>query len=280
MSNFYQHLTPDYQEKVLKRWEPIINVGDAIGDEYTKIATAMVLENTQNEFDEGKVSLNEEMYAAPGGALGAQTTPYTQTQSDARIPAIVIPTVRRIFPELLAHECVGVQPMSGPVGFAFAFRALYNLYGKGHGGMQDKEIGYNNMSAEFTGASGAAVTANASYWTSFAGSSNATLYNGVYYPNGQGAALAGSETWQIGTDMPMAGFRMEKGVVEAKSRKLAAHWSLELAEDMQKMHGVNVDSEMVNILSYEIQAEIDRQLLSEMVKAAINGGMVSRWTPV
>ena len=78
----------------------------------------------------------------------------------------------------------------------------------------------------------------------------------------------------------MAKFELIKAAVEAKTRKLAANWSPELAEDMMAMHGVDVEAEMINILSYEIAAEIDRQLLNEQVKSAINGGKTSIWTPV
>lgn len=274
--SMFQHLSPDYQEKVTKRWEPVLKAGGDITDEYTKVATAMVLENTQREFDEGKTLIAEDgMSAAQGGVFGST---FDYGANDARIPTIVIPTVRRIFPELLAHEVVGVQPMNGPVGFAFAFRAKYGTEGKGNAVVSGDELGYNNMESAFTGASGNA--GSGSYWDAYAGTGGTNLYGAKAGFGGQGAGLGDSEFWSIGTDMPLANFGMEKGIVEAKTRKLAAYWSLELAEDMAKMHGVNVDGEMVNILSYEIQAEIDRQLVSEMVKAAIGGNKVSTWSPV
>ena len=285
----YQHLTPDYQEKVVKRWTPVLNAikGD-IKDEYCRVSTAMVLESTQREFEAGngrRSLLTETMSAGAGGAFGSQSPSLAGTTNDARIPTIVIPTVRRIFPALLAHDVVGVQPMNGPVGFAFAFRAKYGLYGKNNASMNGKEIGYNKMDSGFTGASGNPMPYTSTQRTAyenFVGASpwNSSLYSADVYKNGEGAGLGGSEFWSIGSDMPMAEFGMEKGVVEAKTRKLAANWSLELAEDMEKMHGVNVDAEMVNILSYEIQAEIDRQLVNEIVKAAIGGNRISTWTPV
>lgn len=298
MNSMFQHLSPDYQDKVLKRWTPVINAGGKINDEYRKISTAMVLENTQRDFDE---QLNEaynnaafggqpagidgggafDTYTA--GAYGGTGTGTYGPAPDSRIPTIVIPTVRRIFPELLAHDVVGVQPMNGPVGFAFALRATYGQDGTMGSATQNAsagtEIGYNQLDSTFTGSSGNA--GSGSYWQAYAGSTTpAGLYGNQVWSGGQGATLGNSEWAAIGTDMPMAQFRMEKGIVEAKTRKLAANWSLELAEDMKKMHGVDVDSEMVNILSYEIQAEIDRQLITEMVKAGINGGRTSSWDPV
>lgn len=314
----YQHLTPDYQENVLKRWSKVLEAGNTISDPNTALATALVLENTQREFQKGQ-RLNESYTGATtslggfgaqagatagggsggGGALGSA---FDFSVNDSRIPTIVIPTLRRIFPELLAHNVVGVQPMNGPAGFAFALRAQYGLNRTGLAGdasIQGEEIGFNNIHSDFTGASGMTalndaglysasvsgvgamnpVQASNTLWQSFAGTSADELARA----NGLGETLANSEWWKIGEDMPMSHFVMEKGIVEAKTRKLAAHWSLELAEDMMNMHGVDVDSEMVNIMSYEIQAEIDRQLLGEMVKAAIGGPAGetnSTWSPV
>lgn len=286
--NMYQHLDPDYQERVLQKWNGVIDAGGEIASNQTKIATAMMLENTKVELDKKSPlkSINEAYSDGMGANIagtdggGALGTAFDYGTNDARVPSIVIPTVRRIFPELLAHQVCGVQPMSGPIGFAFAFRALYGPNGKGTVA-ENVEIGYNSIDSAFTGASGLAITGSNAYWQAFAGSGSATSEGvNAYGEDGQAASLTDSEWWKVGTDMPMAKFKMLKGMVEAKARKLAAHWSLELAEDMANMHGVNVDNEMVNITSYEIQAEIDRQLLSEMVKASINGSRYSSWSPV
>ncbi len=299
----YQHLSPDYQETIMKRWSKVLDAGEPIRSETARMATALVLENTQREFKgltesyAGAIASTGGMGATagstlPGGPLGST---FDYGPDDARIPTIVIPTLRRIFPELIAHDIVGVQPMGGPVGFAFAMRFQYgaNAAGGAATPVQGTEMGYNSIESHFTGASGllanddttnygqtvpgVGTTTNAdSYWQAFAGTA------GLAGTDGMGAGLGAAEWWKIGEDMPMAQFRMEKGVVEAKTRKLAANWSLELAEDMKKMHGTDVDSEMVNVMSYEVKAEIDRQLLGEMVKAAIVGGSAhtSEWSPV
>lgn len=291
--SIFQHLTPDFQEKVLERWQPVLDAGDEIQSEQVKLATAICLENTQREFDKGMIGESYAGSVSQAGAFGAGNLGtlgggafghYTHgqyTNTDTRMPSIIIPTARRIFPELLAHNVAGVQPMNGPVGFAFALRALYGINGKGgtNGAPSGTELGYNLLDSSFTGLSGNA--GSGSFWQSFAGTGGATsLGVNTYNEEGQGETITQSEWWNIGEDMPMAQFQMEKTVVEARSRKLAAQWSLELAEDMMNMHGVDVDAEMVNIISYEIQAEIDRQLLTEMVKAAINGSRTSTWTPV
>jgi hypothetical protein len=294
MLPLYQHLKPDYQEKCLEKWSPVLDMGEPIKDIRVKMATAIVLENTQMDFvDHGLIT---ESYTGQAGGFGAQAgatpggspagggalgTAFNYGTADSRIPAIVVPTIRRIFPELVAHDIVGVQPMNGPVGFAFAKRSLYGVNGKG-GDRSGTELGYNYLDSGFTGASGNALTG--SYWEEFGGPAGggASAFGGTnaYGTDGQAAELGDSEWWNVGEDMPMATFRLEKGAVVAKTRKLAAHYSLELAEDMMKMHGIDVDSEMVNDMSYEIQAEIDRQIIAEMVKAAISAGNTSNWSPV
>lgn len=303
MSEMMQHLTPGYQDAVLERWTPVLEAGEDKLTEQVKLATALVLENTQRDFDKDTTLMEsygggmggQTVGGAGGGAFGSYPggANYGGTGNDARMPTIVIPTVRRIFPELLAHSVVGVQPMNGPVGFAFALRARYGANG-GLGGAQvpeQTELGYNMIDSTFTGISGNSVTTPSSavsYWQSFAGATQPNPYAGTntYGEDGQAANLAESEWLKIDQDMPTAKLTMEKGIIEARARKLAAHWSLELAEDMMNMHGVNVDAEMVNIISYEIQAEIDRQLLAEMVKGALdvkNSGanaQVSTWSPV
>ena len=240
----YQHLTPDYQENVLKRWSKVLEAGNTISDPNTALATALVLENTQREFQKGQ-RLNESYTGATtslggfgaqagatagggsggGGALGSA---FDFSVNDSRIPTIVIPTLRRIFPELLAHNVVGVQPMNGPAGFAFALRAQYGLNRTalaGDASVSGQEIGYNTINSDFTGASGMTaqdesgnysatvdgigamnpVQASNTLWQSFAGTSAAELARA----NGIGETLANAEWWKVGEDMPMSHFVME-----------------------------------------------------------------------
>ena len=314
----YQHLSPDYQETVVRRWSKLLNEGDKIRSDSARVATALVLENTQRAFQEsytgnlsslGAMGATGGTAAAPtavngGGAFGTSGTGTSTTQGtygpgDSRIPSIVIPTIRRIFPELIAHDIVGVQPMNGPVGFAFALRFQYgaNSGGGTVADVQSDELGYNTVHSAHTGTSGLVELNDSTYygqtvdgvgagasqsdelWQAFAGSTAGTY-------NGMGASLGQSEWWKIGEDMPMSQFRLEKGVVEARSRKLATHWGLELGEDMMNMHGIDVDAEMVDVMSYEVKAEIDRQLIGEMLKSTLVGDSVTRnkyistWSPV
>jgi hypothetical protein len=283
-------LDRNYQLAIAEKWSKVLDAGEGIKNENVRIATAMVLENAQSDADRQQMVREATvpagaMMAAPAGAFGDYSGANAFGTSDARIPSIVIPMLRRIFPELIGHEIVGVQPMNAPVGFAFALRSNYGTAGQfqsdlgSHEVASGTELGYNNLDTTFTGASGAAPTPTA-MWQAYAGAANTSLYGGETHVAGQGASLLASEWAALGTDMPTANFELKKAVVEAKTRKLGASWPRELAEDMMNMHGIDADSEMVNIISYEIQAEIDRELISECVRAAITEGRTSTWSPV
>lgn len=264
------------KEQLLEKWQKVLDAGDGIKNAEVRLATAKVLENTQSDRTAGSL-VAEDLATTAGAGLGTGTT---IGANDMRWPSIVIPTVRRIFPELIAHELFGVQPMSSSLGYAYAIRALYDEAGQfelNGTKFKGEEIGYNKLDTQFTGTSGG-VPASAiatAYWQSYAGNA----VTGVNF-TGQGATLAQSEGAVVNSNYPMAKIDLVKGPVEAKSRKLAANWSPEMQEDLANQHGVDVDAEMTNILTYEVQAGIDRQLLTSSVKNAINGGFTSEWTPV
>ena len=282
--------TDPHQKKLLKRWGKILESGKKIEDENTKVVLAQILENTR-QFYVNKGMLNEAGipgvagtsqadivgYKKNGVLRGADSYPYThgvEGYGDFYLPNVVMPMLRRIMPDLIANELVSVQPLNGPVGFALAYRPLLNTHGQFSPELtaQDgREIAYNPTDTRFTGKQKAAEEGlSAEYWEAYGG--DAWL--------GEGAPVGEHEWAKLGYDYPTVSFGLMKSTVEAKTRKLAAHWSPELAEDMQAMHGIDVEREMVNTLTYEVGAEIDRQIVTEMVKAAIIGGSVSKWTPV
>lgn len=317
-------LTDPHQRKLLKKWGAILESGKPIESETTKIALAQVLENTRNYYQMHGM-LNEagiaqanivgskgsgfgpEGVAGKGVMTGDYSVPYAgTTYGDYYLPNVVMPMLRRIMPDLIANELVGVQPLNGPVGYALAYRPTYDdatraggersavgaygldpanntAYGQlpGLTANAGAEIAYNPTDARYTGISGDASSfgigdakapvAGEDYWSAYGGDQWL----------GEGAPLGDSEYANLhrGT-YPTMSFGLVKTAVEAKTRKLAAHWSPELAEDMQAMHGIDVEREMVNTLTYEVGAEIDRQIITEMVKAAIVGGSVSKWNPI
>jgi len=271
-----------YQEQLVTKWSPVLDAGDPITNPQKRISTAMVLESTQKDFEKRGMITEDESGMGVGVAGNGTASTGVLGTSDYHWPSIVIPTVRRIFPQLMAHELVGVQPMTAPIGFAFALRAKYGANGQlgvGNLDLSTTELGYNTVDTRYTGVSGlldgtaASATTTLDFWSSYFGAANTTF-------RGQGQSTATGEYATLNGTYPMAKFDLIKAGVEAKSRKLAANWSPELAEDMMAMHGIDVDGEMINILTYEVGAEIDRQLLTEMVKSAITGGKTSTWTPV
>jgi hypothetical protein len=140
------------QDAIYAKWQKLVNVGKDIKDESLKLSTAIVLENAQRLVDHnaktanGRSLLCEAASPAGVGTLNAfgPATPgdsYANTTGDARVPSIVIPMIRRIYPQLIAHKLVGVQPMQAPIGMAFAFRAKYGRFGRGDVA-EGTEIGY------------------------------------------------------------------------------------------------------------------------------------------
>lgn len=152
------------QEQIFAKWKNLINAKNDIKDDVLKMSTAIVLENAQALVDHeaktrgGRSLIFEAAGIDNGGAFGPGTaaTSYANTArpdgtvGDARVPSIVIPMIRRIYPQLIAHKLVGVQPMQGPIGMAFAFRAKYGRFGRGANSEGD-EIGYLNANAAFSG---------------------------------------------------------------------------------------------------------------------------------
>lgn len=297
MTNSY--IADPHQRKLLKKWAPILDTGKKIVSESTKVALAQVLENTRNYY-KMKGMLNEAGTFGPRGGItqagvvggapstrpdgGVLTGPnswaYTDPQGaygDYYLPNVVMPMLRRIMPDLIANDLVGVQPLNGPVGYALAYRPVYGTHGQAGVGdlTSNAEIGFNPTNTAWTGkqlSANAAEAKDAEAWKAYAG------LNPNW--NGAGQDVGTAEYANLTDTYPTVSFGLVKSAVEAKTRKLAAHWSPELAEDMQAMHGIDVEKEMVNTITYEVGAEIDRQIITEMVKAAITGGSVASWSPV
>ena len=287
-------LPTNYQAQCLKKWSPFLESAafSRIDDERKRINTALILESTCADFERhlGPQALKESVSSAGSTGVFGVTGDYAKT--DARMPSIVIPTIRRAFPNLIAHDVVGVQPMHGPVGFAFALRALYGERGKGTVAA-GTELGYNTVDAAFSGATGA-VSAFAggseaeAAWNSFAGTNVTQAEDAtgslnppkVLNPDGTGADTAGSEWWKFGSSMPSVSFKLIKETITAETRKLGANWSMELEEDMASMQGIDVRGEFVDMIGYELQQQIDRQILGQIVSSALEAGNVSTWSPV
>lgn len=300
----------DRADHLLEKWAPVLDYTSdtvkSIRDDNTRLNTAVLLENQERWCFEESNSTGGGSFggAAQGGTIfnpaGQYSSSDTYASGDARLPKVLIPMIRRTFPELITNEIVGVQPMSGPVGLAFALRYTYQSDPLGYGvdgtnsstnakassgpgtppgvyssydgntasgGISSVELGYQLLDTRFTGASSSQLTGNDDYFK--------------FVDQDKGVAQILS-AFEITGQIPQVEVKFEKTAVEAGTRRLGARWSVELEQDLKNMNGIDVDAEITNAMSYEIQAEIDREMLMRMIQAAINAGYqkgFSVWSP-
>jgi len=250
-------------ESLQKKWKPILEHADLpeIKDAYKKAVTTMLLENQEQYLKE----------SAPTNFSGNLDGP--ATSNVARWDPILISLVRRAMPNLIAYDICGVQPMSGPTGLIFAMRSRYiNQTGP--------EALYQEADTGFGGSGSTGTTADGVYDTStFAANSsgvdpfetangptkpNGAAYGGRGYPTVNGEALGDTAT----NSFPQMAFSIEKTTVEAKTRALKAEYTMELAQDLKAIHGLDAETELANILSSEILAEINREVVRTLYQTA------------
>lgn len=239
-------------ENDLKKWAPVLDHADApeFKDNYRKAVTAKLLENTE-------CALNEER--AANGMLNENNT---TTGSITNYDPVLISLVRRAMPNLIAYDVAGVQPMSGPTGLIFAMKARYNDVdspGAGNVTTADTEALFNEADTDFGG------TGTHGGTDPYADTLDSPQ---VAYTTGTGIATA---TAEAGTPAEL-GFTIEKATVTAKTRQLKAEYTMELAQDLKAIHGLDAESELANILSSEILAEINREVIRSINSTAKTGG--------
>ena len=221
-------------ENEMKKWAPVLEHKDApaFQDSHRKAVTAKLLENTE-------IALQEERVQS--GFLNENNV---TTSAVSKFDPVLISLVRRAMPNLIAYDVAGVQPMSGPTGLIFAMKARYNDTASSPSltkiGTDDVEaLGLDEPQTAFSGP----VSTTA------------------------GEALGGDNGAAFG-DM---GFTIEKAVVEAQTRGLKAEYTMELAQDLKAVHGLDAESELANILSTEILAEINREVINSINSIAVTG---------
>jgi len=238
---------------LLDKWKEVLDEGESFRNPRVKRSTARMLENehtylTETNFTQG--TLNRNLAYAPGNYQD------TSAIGSGDFFQIAIPMVRRTFPELIAHDIVGVQPMSGPVGLAFAIR--FRAQGT-YAGVTNQELGYNYMDSSYSG-----VSTSAGFVTS------AGEELGSDVQTGDDCCEKGLGIGD-GTNIAEVNMTVEKAQVDAKTRKLRSRWSLEVAQDLKAMHNLDLEEEMMDMLAYEITAEIDRELVTAVnAQAATN----------
>jgi hypothetical protein len=238
------------RQDLVKKWAPILEHESApkIRDNYRKEVTAVLLENQEREMAKQREALFE---AAPANAVGS----YGDTGGFAKFDPVMISLVRRAMPQMIAYDVCGVQPMTQPTGLIFAMKSRYSTQG-------GTEALFNEADSDFAGTG----THSGAY--DFGGSE--TTGTGLDTSDGERLGQGGVGDGSFGA---MA-FSIEKTSVTAKTRALKAEYSIELAQDMKSVHGLDAEGELSNILSTEILAEINREVIRTIYKTAKPGAQV------
>ena len=225
-------------ENLQKKWEPVLAHAELapIKDNYRRTVTAVVLENQERAIREERGVLQEATHAnATGGSID-------------NYDPIIISLVRRAMPNLMAYDVAGVQPMTGPTGLIFAMKSHYET-------QSGTEALFNEADTDFSG-SGTHAGSNP-----VSGS----------YTTGVGVSTSTAEGFGDSTALGEMAFSIEKTTVTAKTRALKAQYTIELAQDLKAIHGLDAEAELSNILSQEILAEINREVIRTIYKVAKSG---------
>ena len=289
-------------EQLQEKWAPLLNYDglDEIKDNHRKAVTAVLLENQekflreQSDFAQSGSFLTEQPNQntasttnAPGFSGSA-----TATGPAAGFDPVLISLIRRAMPNLVAYDLAGVQPMSGPTGLIFAMRSRYVGPPESAGGMAGNESFYNEADASYSGqdggfdaTSGMSDVRAGMGTTGFSERETASQNPAVLNPVGSASSTGYNVGQGMRTDdaekldgtggdaFNQMAFSIEKVTVTAKSRALKAEYSLELAQDLKAIHGLNAEAELANILSTEILAEINREVIRTIYKVAEQGAV-------
>ena len=276
-------------EQLQEKWAPLLNYEglDQIKDSHRRMVTAVLLEN-QEKFQREE---REFLYEAPTNSAGTGGFSNTGTGAVATGPVagfdpVLISLIRRSMPNLVAYDLAGVQPMNGPTGLIFAMRSRYTSQTGTEAFFNEVDTSFSgenagqNLTGSFTdGVAGFGTTSNPA-------GTNPGLLNPVgvaatnTYATGQGMNTGDAENLDGSgaAAFNQMAFSIEKVTVTAKSRALKAEYSLELAQDLKAIHGLNAEAELANILSTEILAEINREVIRTIYKIAEQGAAVNTAT--
>ena len=291
-------------ESIMEKWAPLLDAEgvDPIKDAHRRSVTAVLLENQekflaeQSAFENGTSMLTEAAPTNSGNAVGASggfSGSATAAGPVAGFDPVLISLIRRSMPNLVAYELAGVQPMNGPTGLIFAMRSRYtnqsgteSFFNEPDSAFSANKAGTNIGQAtqgDYTAATDDDGTVGFGSTATQSGTNPAILENNAsdavqaQYSVGQGMSTGDSEALGDGTNghFNEMAFSIEKVTVTAKSRALKAEYSLELAQDLKAIHGLNAEAELANILSSEILAEINREVIRTIYKTAEAGSQVN-----
>ena len=252
-------------EHLQEKWQPVLEHPDlpTIEDSYKRAVTTLILENQEAALKEDKAYLTE---AAPVNAMSGG-------QMDTWDP-ILISLVRRAMPNLIAYDVCGVQPMTGPTGLIFAMRSSFTSQDGAEALVDESMPDISNQNAAGTiggGDVGATETNPAVLNDS---PSAGTYVSATGMTTAQAEALGDSAT----NAFAQMAFSIEKSTVTAVSRALKAEYTMELAQDLKAIHGLDAETELANILSSEILAEINREVVRSLYVTAVAGAQVNTTT--
>ncbi len=241
-----------------KKWQPVLEHADLpkITDSYKRAVTATILENQERASKEDRAFLNE---AAPANATGSSVDNWDP---------ILISLVRRAMPNLIAYDIAGVQPMTGPTGLIFAMRSRYDA-------QNGTEALFDEADTDFSGRNKAGSSIEGFSSTAHSGTNPEVLNDSPAgtYTTGTAMTTAAAEALgdASGNSFAEMAFSIEKSTVTAKSRALKAEYTMELAQDLKAIHGLDAETELANILSAEILAEINREVVRTIYTNAEKG---------
>lgn len=251
-------------EEIQQKWQPVLEHPDLdkITDPHKRAVTATVLENTERALREasGIARGGQSLFEAnqPVNAMGSSSSVGADGNIDIFDP-VLISLVRRAMPNLIAYDVCGVQPMTGPTGLIFAMRARYSNQTGTETFYNEVNTAFSTISAGNTtpgqGAGNIGSLGGHTNTTSLAASANVNYGSGMSTATAEYLGSNGSLTF------PEMAFSIEKVSVTAKSRALKSEYTMELAQDLKAVHGLDAETELANILSSEILAEINREVI-------------------
>jgi hypothetical protein len=271
-------------ESLQEKWSPLLDYEglDSFKDSHRRAVTAILLENQERALREER----EFLYEAPTNFTSTSTGTGTGLSGSSTgalqgFDPVLISLIRRSMPNLIAYDLCGVQPMNGPTGLIFAMRSRYTSQAGDETFYNEVDSAYSGQGSTFAqtegwtdGTVGMGTTAQAGSNPSILDATNA---NQQAYNVGQGMRTDNAESLgeSGGAQFNEMAFSIEKVTVTAKSRALKAEYSLELAQDLKAIHGLNAEAELANILSSEILAEINREVIRTIYKVAKPGAQVN-----
>ena len=271
-------------EQLQEKWSPILDYEglDPIKDSHRRAVTAILLENQERELREERSFLSEAPTVNTFSSTGTPGFSAGASSPVAGFDPVLISLIRRAMPNLVAYDLAGVQPMNGPTGLIFAMRSKYRNMNGPEALFNEADTGFSGQDSGFNLTNGNTGTSVGMGTTAQQGSNPGLLnpegsQTATTYSVGQGMRTDDAENLGQGSGdyFNEMAFSIEKVTVTAKSRALKAEYSLELAQDLKAIHGLNAEAELANILSTEILAEINREVIRTIYRVAESGAQAN-----